>query len=49
MPHWTVFIGPKQIQKSPHLETFFVHFELLTKSNHVNLYYFECVIRLHEL
>ena len=39
------YIGPKQIQKNLYVETFFVHFELSTKRNHVNLYQFECTIK----
>ena len=37
--------APNKFKKSPHLETFFVHFELLAKSNHLNLYQFECIIK----
>ena len=31
------YIGSIEIQKNHYLETFFVHFELSTKRNHVNL------------
>ena len=38
------YIGSIEIQKNLYLENFFVHFELSTKRNHVNLCYFECII-----
>ena len=39
------YIGSIEILKNLYLETFFVHFELSTKRNHVNLYQFECIIK----
>ena len=39
------FIGCTEIQKNLYLETFFIHFELSTKRNHVNLCQFECIIK----
>ena len=43
------FIGSKQIQKNLYLETFFAHFELSTKRNHVNFYQFEYIIKSQHL
>ena len=42
----TLFIGTKQISKNHYHETFLVYFDLLLKTNHVNFYPPDCIIKL---